>query len=55
MHAPNNNHTCSVVPLWRVNNSDLFLYPWKEGKKIKISNSCWKKWHGWLQKKKCLL
>jgi len=26
------------------------LYPWKEGKKIKISNSCWKKWHGWLQK-----
>ena len=30
MHAPN-NHTCSVIPLWRVNNSVLFLYPWKEG------------------------
>ena len=29
MHAPN-NHTCSVIPLWRVNNSVLFLYPWKE-------------------------
>ena len=36
-----NNHTCSVIPLWRVNNSVVFLYPWKEGeKKIKISNSC---------------
>jgi arabinogalactan endo-1,4-beta-galactosidase len=32
MYAPN-NHTCSVIPLWRVNNSVLFLYPWKEGKK----------------------
>jgi len=48
MYAPN-NHTCSVIPLWRVNNSVLFLYPWKEGGK-KIYNSCWKKWHGWLQK-----
>jgi hypothetical protein len=33
MYAPN-NHTCSVIPLWRVNNSVLFLYPWKEEKKI---------------------
>ena len=39
MYAPN-NHSCSVIPLWKVNNSVLFLYPWKEGKKIKISNSC---------------
>ena len=29
MHAPN-NHTCSVIPLWRVNNSVSFLYPWNE-------------------------
>ena len=36
MYAPN-NHTCSVIPLWRVYNSALFLYPWKEGeKKIKF-------------------
>ena len=36
-----NNHTCSVIPLWRVNNSVVFLYPWKEGeKKKKNSNSC---------------
>jgi hypothetical protein len=27
------NHTCSVIPLWRVNNSVLFLYPWKEREK----------------------
>ena len=32
------NHTCSVIPLWRVNNSVLFLYPWKEREK-KNSNS----------------
>jgi hypothetical protein len=32
--APN-SHTCSVIPLWRVNNSVLFLYPWKERKKKK--------------------
>jgi hypothetical protein len=31
-----NNHTCSVIPLWRINNSVLFLYPWKEGEKTKI-------------------
>jgi len=35
MHAPN-NHTYSVIPLWRVNNSVLFLYPWKGEKKIII-------------------
>jgi hypothetical protein len=35
MYAPN-NHTCSVIPLWRVNNSVLFLYPWKERKKEKF-------------------
>ena len=57
-YAPN-NHT-SVIPLWRINNSVLFLYPWacmvmplmvmeRRREKIKISNSCWKKWHGWLQ------
>ena len=34
MYAPN-NHTCSVIPLWRVNNSVLFLYPWKELEKNK--------------------
>jgi hypothetical protein len=34
VYAPN-NHTCSVIPLWRVNNSVLFLYPWKEGEKKK--------------------
>jgi hypothetical protein len=34
MYAPN-SHTCSVIPLWRVNNSVLFLYPWKERKKKK--------------------
>ena len=32
MYAPN-NHTCSVIPHWKVDNSVLFLYPWKEGKK----------------------
>ena len=32
MYAPN-NHTCSVIPLWRENKSVLFLYPWKEGEK----------------------
>jgi hypothetical protein len=36
MYAPN-NHTCSFIPLWRVNNSVVFLYPWKgEKKKILI-------------------
>ena len=40
MYAPN-NHTCSAITLWRVNNSVLFLYPWKEGEnKFKISNLC---------------
>ena len=33
-----NNHTCSVIPLWRVNNPVLFLYPWKEGEQI--YNTC---------------
>ena len=47
MYAPN-NYTCSVIPLWRVNNPVVFLYPWKEGEQI--YNSCWKRWHGWLQK-----
>jgi hypothetical protein len=32
MYAPN-NHTCSVITLWMVNNSVLFFYPWKEGEK----------------------
>ena len=32
MYAPN-NHTCSVIPLWTLNKSILFLYPWKEGGK----------------------
>jgi hypothetical protein len=42
------------VPLW-INNSVLLLYLWKEGENIKISNSCWKKWHGWLKlfERKC--
>ena len=34
MYAPN-NHTCSVIPVWRVNNSVLFLYSWKEGENNK--------------------
>jgi hypothetical protein len=34
MYAPN-NHTCSAIPLWKVYNSVVFLYPWKEGEKNK--------------------
>ena len=41
MYAPN-SHTCSVIPLWRVNNSSFILVSMerKKEKKRKISNSC---------------
>ena len=32
MYAPN-NHTCSAIPFWRVNNLVLLLYLWKKGRK----------------------
>jgi hypothetical protein len=32
MYAPN-NHTCSVIPLWRENNSVLFLYERRKNNK----------------------
>ena len=52
MYVPN-NHTCSVIPIWRVDNSVLFLYPWKDGEnklKFLIRVEKGDMSHGWLQK-----